>query len=107
MAHFKYMPEEVTQLQQELKNWPMISAEAQAGKDLPEQLGIIAARLGILLDGDYDIPKLCGMLLKKLQDLRTTNIILPNPELVDVRIKEGANSVTIEKVPLLSPKKGD
>lgn len=113
MAYHEYYPEVMIELQKELRDyWPMISKEAmESNQDLPGQLGVIAARLGILLDGVYDIPDLCDMLLKKLRELRTTSIYLPNSEvgqkLIDVQIKEGANTVTIEQVPSPLPKKAD
>lgn len=95
-------PESMIALQQELKNWPMISEEMQKGRDLPEQLGILGARLGILLDGVYDIPDLCDMLVKKLRELRKELILDINykpPQTIPVTVKEGAGTITIGRVP--------
>jgi len=107
MAYHEMLPQEILDLQKELKNWPMISAEAQTGGSFSECLGMIAARLGILLDGTYDPLDLCKMLTKKLYEMRTTTIYVPSKEFIDVRIKEGSNEVTIERVPLPSPKPED
>jgi hypothetical protein len=108
MTYHEMLPPEILALQQELKNWPMISEEAQATKSIEECLGTIAARLGILLDGMYDVPKLCEMLTKRLYEMRTTAIYVPSTELTEVRIKEGANEIVIEDVPVIElPKKAD
>lgn len=101
MAYHEMLPPDILALQKELKNWPMISAEAQQCNSFTEQLGTIAARLGILLDGVYDPLDLCRMLTKKLYEMRTTTIYVPDPAFKEVVIKEGANTVTIDNVPAL------
>lgn len=100
MAYREYFPESMIELQKELRNWPLISKEAMdANLDTVGTLGVIAARLGILLDGVYDIPDLCAMLLKKLREMRTTNLILPDSRTQNIRIRAGENEVIIEDVP--------
>lgn len=104
------LPQEILDLQNELKNWPMISAEAQQCGSFTEQLGTIAARLQILLDGVYDPLDLCRMLTKKLYEMRTTNVYLPDSAFTEIRIKEGPNEVVIDEIPtgqqLLLPTQG-
>lgn len=99
MAYHEMLPQEILDLQKELKNWPMISAEAEHCRSFEEQLGTIAARLQILLDGAYDPLDLCRMLTKKLYEMRTTTIYVPSSEFKEVRIKEGPNEVIIENIP--------
>lgn len=112
MAYHEMLPQEILDLQNELKNWPMISAEAAKCGSFTEQLGTIAARLQILLDGVYDPLDLCRMLTKKLYEMRTTTIIPFDPEMKEVRIKVGENEVVLEDIPtpqllIPSPKQED
>lgn len=106
--HYEMFPEEVIALQQELKNHPKIIEKLQNtytkhNAEWGESLGIIAAELGILLDGVYDPLDLCRMLLRKLKE-KSTLIVRPDPSLIPVRIVESGDSVTISSA-VEQPKK--
>ena len=95
MPTLQFLPEEIIALQQELKNHPEILDKLK-NLDLADSFGSIAADLGILLDGDYDVPDLCKLLLKKLQE-RSSIIFLNSPGLVDIKVKEGPDTITIQR----------
>lgn len=96
-------PEQILALQQELKNHPDILKKLE-GVDFEESLGIIGAELGIILDGVYEPLDLCTLLLKKLKE-RESIIIFNAPGLVEARLVEGPDSITIERAlkPLPKP----
>lgn len=93
--YHEMFPEEVLALQQELKNHPDILKKLE-GQSLEESLAIIGADLGILLDGMYDIPDLCRLLIKKLKE-RDSIIMFNSPELIEAKIVVGPDSITIEQ----------
>lgn len=97
--------ERIIALQNELKKHPDIIEACQDCRSLSEMLGMIAAKLNILLDGIYDVPDLCGMLAMKLKDRGTIEILSPY-NTVPVEVKVGENTVSIDlPEPLQLPKK--
>lgn len=78
MAHLVFFPEEMIELQKELKYHPDIQAalDAQPQKDLEILLAQIATELNIILDGDYLLPDLCKMLLGQLRKKRSGQVII-------------------------------
>lgn len=99
MAYHVPLPQGILDLQNELKHWPLISAEAQQAQDLPTALGTIAARINILLDGDYEVEDLCSMLCKKLYEMRTTQVFVPDSRMKEVTVSENGNTVRLDEVP--------
>lgn len=102
MAYHIMFPPEMLALQNELKNHPDILKKLE-NTDLADSFGVIAAELGILLDGMYDPVDLANMLTEKLKQ-RGSLILIQDPRLLDVQIKEGPKTLTIERAQLLSPK---
>lgn len=72
MAYYEQYPEEVLALQAELNHphWKALQAwlvnECQEMAKLDTVLGMLAARLGIALDGHYMLPKLCKTLAEEM-----------------------------------------
>lgn len=67
-----------------------ILADASKGRDFNESIGIIAARLDVALDGDYDADGLCRMLCTCLRG-RFTNVSTPHLRaegLVNAKLEE-------------------
>jgi|SRR3972149_1219737 len=96
------LPDAILALQQELKQHPELLAKLE-GMDLESSLGAIAADLGILLDGVYDLPDLCNMLVGKLRQ-KGAIIVANDPQFVDVEVTEGPKAITIELAKSQSPK---
>lgn len=71
-AEIKETPAEIIAFRQELMQpWNKDIAEAaMAGNSFEECIGIIAFKLGVMLDGNYHIPKLCEKLLEELRKRR-------------------------------------
>lgn len=100
MKH-EYFPEEFLALQKELQNHPDILAKLQGRVDQGDAYGIIAAELGILLDGVYEQIDMCKMLLRKLKE-RGALVVIHDPSMQEIRVKAKENvediDVTIEPV---------
>ena len=45
------------------------------GENFEECLGILAAQLGIALNGYYDAGNLCGVLLERMRSRRITTVV--------------------------------
>ena len=92
-------PPVVIALQRELKNHPDIAQYVQecGARGMDEEFGAIATKLGIILDGLYDPIDLCDLLLKRLKQ-RGEVIVLSDPRLVDIRLTETKDAVTIDPI---------
>lgn len=79
-------PQEFIDLQQEiLSHHPELQEKlnTQSNKDTAVLFAVIATYLEILLDGEYMLPDLARLFLKKLRDKRSgAVIILPAPGVV-------------------------
>lgn len=87
---------ELRNLLQEAQHADLFEA-SKAGKDFGESLGILAARLDIALDGDYDVDNLCRMLVTCLK-ARFVNVSTPHlrsPGLVNARLEEAENEIRL------------
>lgn len=81
----KVLPPALQALQQELAKPEnaKLSEAAQKGRDFEECLGIIAAQLDIALDGLYDVPDLCDLLVNAI---RNKHLYVSNPHMRDQRL---------------------
>jgi hypothetical protein len=96
--YYHFYPEEFIVLQQELKKHPEILAKLEHCENNADAYGIIAAELGILLDGVYEPIDLARMLIVKLRE-RSNLILTLDPQLeklIPITAKEGPDSITIE-----------
>lgn len=90
--HYVQIPDGVLELQKELLNphWHELQSwlisEARDMVGITNVIGLLAARMGIVLDGEYDIPVLCKTLAEELLRRRrqaeagrndTSRLILP------------------------------
>lgn len=85
-AQLREPPVEITILRAELAKpeHEDIYRAAIAGDTFEECVGIIAAELGIIMDGDYDVPQLCDVLIRAL---RNRNSKILTPDQLDPRLK--------------------
>ena len=103
MKH-EYFPEEFLALQRELQNHPDILAKLQGRVDQAEAYGIIAAELGILLDGVYEQIDMCKMLLRKLKE-RGALVVTADSAFQEIRVraKENADDIDVTIEPVRPP----
>lgn len=98
----EYFPPEFIALQRELQNHRDILTKLEGRVDQAEAYGIIAAELGILLDGMYEQKDMCNMLVRKLKE-RGAIVVTHDPSMTEVRVRALENAtdidVTIEPVP--------
>lgn len=95
-------PASLVALRNELLKFPRISVEAMKGRSFEECLGIIAARLSIVLDGMYDPEKVCDMLYWELKRLQNP-AIGKFPGLSGAKLVETADAITLESTDLIVP----
>lgn len=84
----KEVPEEMLMLRRELaqpQNYDLL-IRASEGATFEECIGNLAADLNILLDGDYDVPELCEVLLNAVR-ARHNPGVNKSPHKVDKRLK--------------------
>lgn len=73
----KHLPESLIALRKELTlpvHKDIAKKAMNEGRNFEECLGIIATELGIILDGMYDVPELCDVLVTALQKRATIYI---------------------------------
>lgn len=87
---------ELRNLLQEAQHADLLT-EMQKGKDFPESLGILAARLDIALDGQYDADSLCRMLVTCLRArfVHGSSPHLRSPDLVNARLEEAEDEIRL------------
>ena len=95
----KIVPDGLLRLRQELQHprHNKLMSLALKGKDFAECLAIIAAELGIVVDGYYDVDKLCNVLYKAL--CQHNGVIKNIPELIPAELKETEDSIEITHRP--------
>lgn len=95
-------PGSVVALRNELPLHKEIYDKAIQGRNFEECLAIIGAELGIILDGIYNAPDLCAMLVRELQRKRAIladgTSIPRDPALVSAAITVTKDSITIDEV---------
>lgn len=100
LIHEKVVPDSLLALRQELllPHHRDIFLAAQKERSFEEALGMIAAKLDILLDGDYNVPDLCELLVKALRTraLHGNNPAAIDPRLIAVEIVEKKDVVSVE-----------
>lgn len=100
LREVKILPESLIQLQQEitLPEHRDIYNAANAEKTFETALGMIAAMCDIVLDGEYDVPKLCELLVLALRSRRSAgaNPSSMHPELVAVDLIEKKDELAVE-----------
>lgn len=87
-----------------------IAAKAMKGADFAECIGIIAAELGIALDGEYDPQDLFIMLLKALRNRKNVDKEEPHKlveGLVPVKMEETEDALRLEHAKLPAAKTAD
>lgn len=105
----KEVPESFLALRRELLHHPDIFKAANEGKNIEQCLGIIAAKLGIVLDGYYDVPELCDVLVTALFRRGTINVdggkdaTLSDPRLRPVQMVETDTEIRFEEKGLILP----
>ena len=99
LIQIRQPPPSIIALREELPKHPDIYNEAIKGNTFEECIGIIAARLDVVLDGLYDPEPLCAMLVDVLRKRHMfgSNPSLRHPDLVDVELVERENSVEVVK----------
>lgn len=99
LIQIRQPPPSIIALREELPKHPDIYNEAIKGNTFEECIGIIAARLDVVLDGLYDPEPLCAMLVDVLRKrhMYGSNPSLRHPDLVDVELVERENSVEVVK----------
>lgn len=97
LIQLKQPPPSIIALREELPKHPDIYNEAIKGNTFEECIGIIAARLDVVLDGLYDPEPLCAMLVDVLRKRHMfgSNPSLRHPDLVDVELVEKEGTVEI------------
>ena len=108
----KHTPVPIIRLREELAlpSHADIAAKAMKGADFAECLGIIAAELGIALDGEYDVQDLCIMLLKALRNRKNVDKEEPHKladGLVPVKMEETEDALRLEHAKLPAAKTAD
>lgn len=99
LIQIRQPPPSIIALREELPKHPDIYNEAIKGNTFEECIGIIAARLDVVLDGLYDPEPLCAMLVDVLRKRHMfgSNPSLRHPDLVDVELVEREDSVEVVK----------
>ena len=99
LIQIRQPPPSIIALREELPKHPDIYNEAIQGNTFEECIGIIAARLDVVLDGIYDPEPLCTMLVDVLRKrhMYGSNPSLRHSDLVDVELVERENSVEVVK----------
>lgn len=85
LIQIKEPPASIIALREELPKHPNIYGEAQKGNTFEECLGIIAAKLDIVLDGLYDADDLCQLLL---DCLRKRHMFPDSPHLRSSKLRD-------------------
>lgn len=103
----RHPPADLVGLRTELVYHKEISEYANQGSTFEECLARIGGRLDIVLDGDYDPSKLCGMLTKALRQRRFfPDRTIQLKELIAVEIVETEGAISLveqSSLPLLLP----
>lgn len=94
------LPESVIALRREILHHPEIFEAAKAGRNFEDSLAIIATHLGIVLDGYYDVPELCDVLVTALYRKGTAHI---DDRLIPVQRVETPTEVRLEDRGMLLP----
>lgn len=99
LIQIRQPPPSIIALREELPKHPDIYNEAIKGNTFEECIGIIAARLDVVLNGLYDPEPLCAMLVDVLRKrhIYGSNPSLRHPDLVDVELVEREDSVEVIK----------
>lgn len=97
LIQIRQPPPSIIALREELPKHPDIYNEAVKGNTFEECIGIIAARLDMVLDGLYDPEPLCAMLVDVLRKrhMYGSNPSLRHPDLIDVELVEKEGTVEI------------
>lgn len=74
----KFLPPELVELRKEIIKHSDILAVVQNAKTFEDGLGGIAAKLNIALDGLYDVPDLCRLLIDALHNRNVDRALAPN-----------------------------
>lgn len=92
-------PDNLVALREELIKHEDICQFAQQGKTFEECLGLIALKLDIALDGEYDVSDLCGMLTTALRCRSSgySDAIRTLPGMVGVELVETADGVILQE----------
>lgn len=100
LMEIKQLPASLIELQKEitLPQHRDIYNAAFAEKTFELALGMLAAKVDILLDGSYDVPKLCELLVTALRTRRVAgaNPSAMHPDLVPVDLVEKEDSLAVE-----------
>lgn len=92
----KEVPPEMIELRNELYNHQDVYQEAVKGNSFEESLGKIATKLNIALDGLYDVPDLCKLLLGALRNRNVDRALVPNiPGLQTVELVETDTEISL------------
>lgn len=73
--NYKYTPESLVTLRQELQHHLDICAKAEHCNSFEETMGMIAAELNIVLDGVYDVEELSAVLVEALRKRKIDNAL--------------------------------
>lgn len=94
-------PPSMIRLRNELAKHPDIYKQASESNTIEDCLGIIAARLDIVLDGLYDVPDLCDLLCRALEQRGQHG---NRPHLLDSRL---INAELVEREGEISLEEGE
>lgn len=96
VLQIKMLPEELIELRKELLNHPDIANAAMKGTTFEDCLAEIATKLNIALDGLYDVPDLCKLLLDALRNRNVDRALVPNvPGLQTVELVETDTEISL------------
>jgi len=95
MNSLQFVPESLIKLREELAHHKDIVFEAAKAVSFEEAIGTIAAKLNIVLDGDYDPDDLFSMLARALRNRNADRALTPNamPELQAVQLIETEDGI--------------
>lgn len=95
-------PPSLVALRNELPKHPKIFAKAIKGRTFEECIGIVAAELLIVLDGNYDVAAVCDMLVWELRRSVTPGMS-KHRGLSGAKIVETKDAITLEPTELILP----